>query len=148
MLTLEKALPEDSAEIFRLNKELIDIYEDLSSIDYPRVLDWVHRNIQKNLGSFRRIIWDGQLAGFYCLTPAEGKLELDSFFVFPEYQRRGMGTQVLQKCLKSRTPIFLYVFRRNTGAIRLYERLGFRIVKEVGSTRYIMEYHHKQTNYK
>ena len=144
MLTFEQALPEDITPIFRLNQELIDAYEDLASIDYPRVLDWVHHNIQKNLSFFSRILSDGRLAGYYCLMPSDGKLELDSFFVFPEFQCRGIGTQVLQKCLKSCTPIFLYVFRRNTRAIRLYERLEFRIVKEVGTTRYIMEYYPEQ----
>ena len=32
----------------------------------------------------------------------------------------------------------LYVFERNTGAIRLYERMGFVTEKAVGATRRIM----------
>lgn len=148
MLTFEQAQPEDLSRIFLLNKHLIDTYEDLSAIDYPRVLDWMHRNIQKNIGFFRRIIWDDQLAGYYCLMSVEGRLELDSFFVFPEFQCRGIGTQVLQKCQEVPSTVFLYVFRQNIGAIRLYERIGFRIVKEVGSTRYIMEHHFEPEDHK
>ena len=33
-----------------------------------------------------------------------------------------------------------YVFRENHGAIRLYSRMGFRVTREIGKTRYIMEW--------
>lgn len=140
MLTFSPALPEDAEILFRLNQELIDAYEDISSIDYPKVLAWVRRNIEEHLPSFTRVYWDGKLAGFYSLSPSGGKWELDSLFVLPPFQNRGIGTAVLQKCQGEMSPLFLYVFRKNTHAIRLYKKLGFRITKEVGRTRYIMEY--------
>ena len=140
MLTWEPALPEDLDSLFRLNKHLIDTYEDLTTIDYDKVLHWVRRNIESNLASFRRVLWDGQLAGYYSLTPAEGKMELDSLFVLPGFQRKGIGTSIITQCLRSCPCVYLYVFRKNRDAIRLYQRLGFQITKEVGHTRYIMEY--------
>lgn len=139
MLRFEPTLPEDVPVLFQLNKQLIEEYEDTASLDYDRVLQWVRGNLEKTLPCFRRVICDGDLAGWFCLTPAEGKTELDSLFVLPEYRNRGIGTEVLKYCQES-APVFLYVFRRNVQAIALYERMGFRIVKEVGKTRYIMEY--------
>lgn len=66
-------------------------------------------------------------------------MELDNFYIFPEFQKQGIGTQVLQKCIEeSQRPIFLYVFQRNTGAVALYQRLGFRIVENIENSRYIM----------
>lgn len=139
MLTYVPAQPEDVEVIFRLNKQLIDEYEDLSSIDYPKVLDWVRRNLERNLPAFTRVLQDGALAGYYSLAPVDGKMELDSMFVLPPFRNQGIGTAVLKKCLsESPVPVFLYVFRKNTRALALYQRLGFRIVKEVGQTRYIM----------
>lgn len=139
-LTYAPALPEDVETLFQLNKQLIDTYEDLSTIDYPKVLQWVRRNLQQNLPSFRRVLYDGTLAGFYCLTKEEEKTELDSLFVLPSYQNKGIGTAILQKCQAENAPLFLYVFKRNTRALTLYKRLGFQITQEVGKTRYIMEY--------
>ena len=47
---------------------------------------------------------------------------------------------MLERCFaEAEGPIFLYVFMRNTGAVRLYERMGFRVREKVGETRYIME---------
>lgn len=141
MLTYKAAQQEDIEPLFLLNKQLIDEYEDLESIDYDRVLRWVHRNLEQNLSHFTRVFWDGTLAGYYCLCPKDGKTELDSFFVLPAFQGRGIGTEALRKCQREAAgPIFLYVFRKNIWAIALYERLGFQIVKEIGTTRYIMEY--------
>ena len=131
---------QDADVIFRLSRELIDRYENVREIQYDKVLAWVRRKIEQNLAEYSRIIADGITVGYYRLHPAEGKTELDDFYVLPEYRGRGIGTQVLQTCIaQTQSPIFLYVFTENTDAIRLYERMGFRITKSAGSTRYIME---------
>ena len=139
MLTFEPATREDLEPIFVLNKQLIDQYEDLSAIRYDAVLQWVRRSAERYLGSFRRILWNGEHAGYYCLVKDEGRWELDSLFVFPDFQGRGIGTEVLKKCQQEASPLFLYVFQKNTGALKLYQRMGFQITKPVG-TRYRMRY--------
>ena len=141
ILTCESARPEDLDTLFQLNRQLIDTYEDVTAIDYNRVLTWVRKNLEKNLPHFTRIFSDGSLAGYYCLMSSGEKIELDSLFVLPEFQNRGIGTHILKKCQKE-TPsiLFLYVFQKNTRALALYKRLGFQIVKETGTSRYIMEY--------
>ena len=139
-LTFDSAKPEDLDLLFQLNKSLIDAFEDLESIDYPRVLAWVRQNLQNHLSDFTRVYYENTLAAFYCLSPSEGKLELDSLFVLPEFRGQGIGTAILKKCIsESETPLFLYVFRKNTGACALYRRMGFTVTKEL-PTRYIMEY--------
>ena len=84
---------------------------------------------------------DGQTAGYFSLGESEGALELDSLFVLPRFQNQGIGTQILRYCQQQAPDrLFLYVFKENTGALRLYTRLGFEIVKEVRKTAYVMEY--------
>ena len=140
MLTFEPAKPEDLEPIYTWLKGHIETYEDLQSIDYPKVIAWVRRNIESKFSDFRRVYWNGTLAGYYCLTPNEEKMELDSLYIFPEFQGRGIGTSILQKCLEeSPCSLFLYVFKANIRAFELYQRMGFQVVKEL-KTRYIMEY--------
>lgn len=139
-LYYEPACQEDLEPLFQLNKQLIEQYEDLSSIDYPRVLAWVRRNLQRNLSGVTRVLRDGILVGYFCLCREDDKLELDSLFVLPPFRGQGIGTEILRKCLREAdVPVFLFVFRENTRAAALYRRMGFRIVKEAGKTRYIME---------
>ena len=136
MITYTTAEQRDLPLLFQLNRQLIDTYEDTSTIDYGNVLLWVQQNLASHLTEFHRILFHGQLAGFYCLTCGE----LDSFFILPEYQGMGIGTEVLKHCQRQSSSLFLYVFRRNHRAIALYSRMGFHITKEVGKTRYIMEW--------
>ena len=140
MLTVESARPEDLEPIYAWLKSHIDEYEDLQTIDYPKVIAWVRKNIERNLPDFRRVYWNGTLAGYYCFTPSDEKMELDSLYIFPEFQGRGIGTAILKKCLaESDKNVFLYVFKANTRAYALYKRMGFQVVKDI-KTRYIMEY--------
>ena len=140
-ITFEPAREEDILPILELNRGLIDRYEDCTAIDYDRVLAWVRENIRENLATFNRVMADGRLAGYFSLGPSEGALELDSLFVLPEYQNRGIGTAIVRHCqAQADDTLFLYVFKENTGALNLYRRLGFEIREEVRKTAYIMEY--------
>ena len=124
----------DIEPLFGLCKALIDQYEDTARIDYPAVLGWT-----RQISEYRRILWDGQHVGYLHFAPSQGQMELDDFYIFPEFQHRGIGSAVL-RLLREETelPIFLYVFLENEGALRLYHRLGFREVQRVDGTRCIM----------
>ena len=134
-----KAVPEDAGILFDFNKELIDTYEDRGSIYYEGVLSWIRRKLEKKIDEYVCITVDGRKAAWYRFAPSEGEMELDDLYVLPEFRGQGIGTQIIEKCCsETNLPVFLYVFSRNTGAVRLYERLGFQIAEEVGGTRYIM----------
>ena len=136
-LTYSPAAPDDAGAIFELCKALIDQYEDISTIDYDKVLTWVRRKIEGSISEYRRILLDGVHAGYFHFCPAEDGWELDDLYVFPEFQNQGIGTAVIRDCCE-KDPVMLYVFRKNTGALALYRRLGFREVGTAGQTRLIL----------
>ena len=138
-LSYGPALPEDVDVLYRLNQELIDRYEDVQNIPYEKVLAWVRRKIETSIGSYTRIYADGNHAGFYRFVPGDGEMELDDLYLFPEFQNQGIGTRVIEKCCdETDRPVMLYVFLRNTEAVKLYSRLGFEIRETLGNSRYIM----------
>ena len=138
-LTFQRARQEDVDVIFRFNRDLIDRYEDVQSIPYEGVLSWVRQKIEDNIGSYTRIYADGHHAGFYRFIPNGEKMELDDLYIFSEFQNRGIGTRILEKCCSETSrPVMLYVFSRNTGAWKLYQRMGFKIRETIKNTRYIM----------
>lgn len=139
-LTYEQATQADAERIFSMSKALIDQYEDIASIDYDKVLQWVRRKIEAQIGEYQRVLMDGSLAGYVHFHPDGERMELDDLYILPEYRGQGIGTAVVEKCCAETVkPVYLYVFRRNEGAVRLYQRLGFKIVQEVGGSRYIMQ---------
>ena len=126
----------DISVIFALAKNLIDTYEDLSSIDYDKVLAWVNRKITQRICEYCCVTLDGEKCAYYRLCE-DG--ELDDLYVLPGFQNRGIGSQILQKCIAdSEENLYLYVFSRNFRAISLYERFGFSVRETVGKTRLIM----------
>lgn len=139
-ITYVPARPEDREVLFALNKALIDKYENVEAIDYAAVLAWTERKLEKRVEEYTRICLGGTVAGYYHLIPGAEKTELDDFYILPPYRGRGIGTRALKDCIqRAAGPLFLYVFSRNAGAIRLYERMGFQITKTAGETRCIME---------
>ena len=133
------AQTEDIKPLFRLCKDLIDRYEDTARIDYPSVLSWTRRKLERQISEYRRILWEGRHVGYLHFAPSQGQMELDDFYIFPEFQHQGIGSAVLG-LLREETelPIFLYVFLENEGALRLYRRLGFREIQRLDGSRCIM----------
>ncbi len=130
----------DVAPILAQSRALLECYEDFKSLDREAVFAWMERKTRKRIGEYRRILCDGETAGWLRVCDHGDRLELDDLYVLPGFQNRGIGTTTLNKLLgESEKPVFLYVFTRNAGAIRLYERLGFRVRETVSENRAIME---------
>ena len=71
--------------------------------------------------------------GVLTVKELETHVQLDQLFVLPEYQRNGIGTelvrQILQRAKHLEVPVRLRVLRVNP-AKRLYERMGFLFTSE------------------
>ena len=136
-----KATSDDINPIYELCKRLIEDYEQPNAIDYAKVLAWVRKKIEHSIDEYTVIHVDGQKAGYYhFFKNDDGIFELDDLYIFPEFQNHGIGSEVIRKCCGSvYEPVMLYVFVRNQRAISLYERLGFKIVQMIGTSRYIMQ---------
>ena len=127
----------DIPVIFGEAKNMIDTYEDLASIDYDKVINWVQRKIVKHISSYTAVILGDKSCAYYRLCD-DG--ELDDLYVLPEFQNHGIGSQILEKCmLESINPLYLYVFSENVRAVSFYEKYGFSVREKIGKTRLILE---------
>jgi len=141
LLDLAPAEAGDAEIIFAQLKQLIGAYEDLHAISYDIVLDWCRSRIEERIDRYTCILANGERAGWYCLSPSDdGRMELDNFYVLYKYRNRGIGTAVLNRIIaETDRPIFLHCYTRNTRALALYTRMGFRVTEQVGNTRCIMQ---------
>ena len=114
------------------------------SLTIPMLFLQGERDYQVTMQDYRRIMVGKELAGYFALHKEDsGEWELDDLYLFPQFQNQGIGTQVVRDIIEQTAPqpLMLYVFTQNTGAVRLYERLGFVFSQEVGRTRMILRYH-------
>jgi ribosomal protein S18 acetylase RimI-like enzyme len=90
---------------------------------------------QWKLEEVRIISVDGNDVGWLQIAELPAEIRLQKFFILPEYQRSGIGSEVLSRLLATWKPtgkkIVLRVLKNNP-ARRLYERLGFSVIAEAG----------------
>jgi ribosomal protein S18 acetylase RimI-like enzyme len=85
----------------------------------------------------RIISVDGKDVGWLQVADLPTEIRLQKFFVSPQFQRHGIGSEVLSNLLvtwrSTGKKIVLKVLKNNP-ARRLYERLGFSVAAEAGVT--------------
>ena len=138
-LTFRPAAPEDAPQIFQFARELIETYEDPRAIDLSRAVQWTKRKIESHIAQYTCVFCGDEKAGYFRFCSGNSCMELDDLYIFPEFRRRGIGTAVVKRCCAGTAqPVMLYVFTQNTGALRLYQRLGFSITEQVSESRCIL----------
>jgi len=84
---------------------------------------------------------DGRRAGSLIVIRARKEIRLAEIVLLPEYRNRGIGSALIEDLAgeagRSGLPLRLHVAKFNR-AIRLYRRLGFVLIGDVG-THYFME---------
>ena len=134
MINFKQATIEDIDVIYELSKDLIFKYEKQGNLDF--ILKWMYTKIKNHIEEYQVIYQNNVKVGYFRLFMQDEYKELDDFYIFEEYRNQGIGTEVLNQICKE--PIQLYVFDENIKAIALYERFGFRIIKDLNNGRSIM----------
>ena len=141
-ISYENADIADIDGIFELEKGLINDYETNQDLDFEKIFDWVRNKVETNIVNYKCVFLDRVKVGYFLLLTEGEKLELDGFFIFREFQGKGIGTKVLEYvdsvAKEQNKDVFLCVFAKNDRAINLYLRNGFKIVENINGTRYIM----------
>ena len=87
-----------------------------------------------DLAEMQVILYNGERVGSFSVDRAPERITLTGIVIAPPYQRRGIGTWLVQRLLAeadaARIPVELRVLKGNP-AKRLYERLGFLQVGEI-----------------
>lgn len=78
------------------------------------------------------IEFEGEKAGRLLTAQNEAETHLVDISILRNFRGRGIGSYFLEKLKKENSAVSLSVFKNNAGAIRLYERHGFRIAGDDG----------------
>lgn len=75
---------------------------------------------------------DKSPAGYFIGAAGGGEAELYRIAVTPEHRRKGLGKHLMEafldSCPKNTSKIFLEVRSKNTAALELYKKYGFRVI--------------------
>ncbi|ANS74460.1 GNAT family acetyltransferase [Paenibacillus yonginensis] len=125
-----------AAEIWREHYVSIITMEQINyMIDKFQSVPAIMDQIQRQGYEYYVFQQDGVKMGYLSVKPEEGKLFLSKFYVAKEHRGHGYASQAFafleQLCEDHKlSHIWLTVNRHNTNSIAVYERKGFRIIRE------------------
>lgn len=135
-VTREEELPRLNA-LMRSSKEKVgdpSIYTKEYMDDFVRML-----GLTPDLLAISKVITlqvDGKLAGFYSLyINSDNRLELDNFFLSPEFLYQGYGKKMLSHCLETAKSYNRdsFIVWSSLEGVKFYEKMGFVKIGEKAS---------------
>jgi len=115
-----------------------DINHEIVGTQEEKIKGYVLSDLKKEYSFFSKIINDDVVVGVYGLCPFKDGYLIDELYVYEDYRGFGYGSFVLDYIRKNNIAnIYLWVYKSNVGAIRLYNRFGYKIVEET-ELRYLM----------
>jgi GNAT superfamily N-acetyltransferase len=109
-----------AAELPSLSEALVALQFDLQDRSYRQ---------NHPAASFDVILVDGEPAGRLYVDRSSGSIHVIEISLLPEHRGHGIGAHLLRSLLREGRPVTLNVLR-GSDALRLYERLGFEIVRQ------------------
>jgi ribosomal protein S18 acetylase RimI-like enzyme len=128
-ITLRPALATDEAFLLALRKDTMERY--LEGAGEP-VDEQTHlRRIRSHFSDAKIICLADERVGLVKTHLSTTEWAISQLQIAPGYQGKGLGTEVIRRVIeqanRNSLPVTLCVLRNNP-ALRLYERLGFRVM--------------------
>lgn len=121
-------------------KTIFAYANNLNSEEQERINNYVNATIPNEIDNYKNIVLNNNIVGSILLTKKDGNILLDEIFIEEQYRNKGIGTNIIKNIIANiDSNIYLWVYKDNIKAIKLYSKLGFNI-KEKTDSRYYMEY--------
>lgn len=91
-------------------------------------------DLEKNIANKKNIVVDGNSAGVYATGYIDNDFFIEEINILKEYQNYKIGSRTLLKQMEDNAEIVIItklIVLKNNPAKNLYERLGFKIYKEI-----------------
>ncbi len=120
-------------EIVKMTRDHTAALAELEQICFSR--PWSKQSLDSETENpaavFLAAVENGEVLGYCGMHCAAGECYMDNVAVFPQHRGKGVATTLLEALLEEARRrggefLSLEVRPSNTGAVRLYEKLGFR----------------------
>lgn len=141
MYELIDATMEDKELLIKFKLDTIfNSSRNISEEEKNKIINYVKNYIPSNIEYFKLISINDKSVGCFSLKPYEDGFMIEEIYLLESYRNKGIGSDIISSTLKNnKKPIYLWVYKDNIKAIKLYERFGFKIIDET-ETRYLMNH--------
>lgn len=126
---------------YKLNS-ILKYASNLSNKELDEINKYVKDNVPKQLNNYKLINIDGNIVGCILVENKDDGVIIDELYIEEKYRNNGIGTDLINNVISNNNIVYLWVYKLNVKAIRLYKRLEFKIIKET-ENRYYMQFNKK-----
>lgn len=123
---------------YKLNT-ILEFANNLQDQEIIKIKSYVNNSVPKLIENYKLILIEDNIIGCILFYKKDDGILLDEIFIEENYRNHGIGTNVIKSILKDNSIVYLWVYKLNIKAIKLYKKLGFKITDET-ETRYYMKY--------
>jgi ribosomal protein S18 acetylase RimI-like enzyme len=136
---LQKSSASDIAILkdFKLHS-IFDYAENLPANEIDKITDYVEINVPKEILNYQNILVNNKIIGCLLVTHHDDGVLIDEIYLKEEYRGKGIGTNIIKNILKDNN-VYLWVYKKNINAKKLYDKLGFKTI-ETTETRFYMKH--------
>lgn len=124
--------------------ELVSMYDEMDAYSrtmglppatVPQIGNWLDRLAENG---WNLVATDDRVVGHVAVVPADADDPTFVIFVHPDYQNRGIGTELVKHVIahaedRDHDAVTLEVSKGNRRAITVYENVGFRVAERLQS---------------
>lgn len=118
----------------------------LSYTEKNKIKKSIAKNIERTCEDYKMIYVGKKIAGAYLILPYEDGHIIDEIYLFKEFRNNGIGTDIIKSIQREMPVLYIWVYRNNKDAIRLFKKLGFNVITK-GRTQ-IMKFDNVYVNIK
>ena len=111
----------------------------LSIEELSKIKNFTHKSVKDNIQSYNLVVVNENNVGCFLVRLYKDGYLLDEIYLENAYRNQGIGTSIILDILKRYSNVYLWVYKKNHKAIRLYKRLGFNVLDKT-ETRYLMKF--------
>ena len=104
--------------------------KEMSVEEKEDIISYVGRYVKKFFNDYKIIKKDGVACGVVLVIEYEDGFVIDELYLTENYRNLGIGTDVISNLMKKYEKLYLWVYKKNLKARKLYEKLNFKIIDE------------------
>lgn len=118
---------------------ILEYANDLEKTEMINIKNYVNENVPRLLENYKLILISNILVGAVLFYEKDDGILLDEIYIEKKHRNIGIGTNIIKDILRDNNIVYLWVYKLNVNAIKLYKKMNFKVIEET-ETRYFMKY--------
>ena len=105
----------------------------LSNQEKNRIINYVKKSVPEQINNYNSIVLNDLNIGCLLIEKFLDGIIINELYIIDKFRGLGIGSSILRDIIRSNDLIYLWVYKDNSRALNLYQKLGFKVKEETDS---------------